>query len=168
MKTKVQIGFTVFMVSIFAFADYVAFTSFARGAEIFPLMMGIPGLILSLVQLTREIKAYRNKTTLQSSDFIDVNVDESIPYEVAFRRAGRILFWVLGFYVAIWLTGFKIATIAFFILYLRIEAKTGWPKTLVLTAVAVYLIFIHFGKVMSIHWPDSLLANWVDWPWLFR
>jgi len=167
MKTKVQIGFAAFFALVFGTAIYIAFTRLARGAEVFPLILGIPGLALSLIQLSREILASWRRIELQPDDFIDLGATDSIRYEVAFKRAGKILVWLLGFYLVIWIVGFKIAVLAFFLLYLRVEGQARWRITLIVTAIAGYAIFYHFEKMMSIHWPDCLMVKWFDIPWLF-
>jgi len=168
MKFKVQIGLTIFLISIFAFAGYKAATSFSLGAGIFPLMVGIPGLILCMIQLVKDIDSRFEKDIEEKpDDFVDVALDPSIPIEVALRGAGRMLTWIIALYLGIWVFGFKIAIIAFFVLYLKKEGKARWLKTLILTGIAGYTIFFHFDRLLSLNWPAGLLSKWIDLPWLF-
>ncbi len=166
MKFKIQIGFTIFLLIAFAYAIFEAATKFSHGAEIFPLILGIPGLSLCVIQLALEIYARSKGKEEKAEGILDVTIDSSIPYKVAFRGAARMLIWILGLYLAIWIVGFKIAVIAYFILYLRREGHAKWQTILLLTGIAVYAIFFHFERVLSIHWPNSLLSSCFDIHWL--
>lgn len=164
---RIQIGFTIFLLALFAYSTFKA-ASFSLGAEIFPLGLGISGLILCVIQLAKEIHARSKTQEAEPASFVDIASEKTVPYDVAFRKAANMLIWIVGLYLAIWVVGFKIAVIAFFLLYLRREGHVKWSTTLVLMGIAFYAIFFHFGYLMSIHWPDCLLSNWVNIPWLWR
>jgi hypothetical protein len=167
MKFKVRILFNLFLLIVFSYALYEATAKMARGAEIFPLMMAIPGLILVSIQLFLEIHDRIRGKERKSGGFVDLSLDTGTSDRDTLLISGRMLLWILSFYIAIWIVGFKIAVVAFFVLYLKWEARSRWLNIIILTGLACYGIFFHFEKVMSIHWPDSLVGRWVDIPWLF-
>ena len=167
MKFKVRIIFNVFLLIVFSYAIYEAAAKMARGAEIFPLMLAIPGFILVAVQLFLEIHSRVKGVEMRSEGFVDLSLDNNASDRDTLLISGRMLLWILCFYLAIYIVGFKVAVIAFFLLYLRWEARGRWITIISLTGLSCYGIFFHFEKFMSIHWPDSLLEKWVNVPWLF-
>ena len=151
---------------LFTYASFTAATSFSRGAEIFPLVLGLSGLILCLIQLVLNLYARSRSLPEEPEQFVDVLQDSSISFDKALQGAGKMLIWILGLYLAILVVGFKIAFVAFFISYLKKEAHAKWRTTIILTVIASYAILVHFEKLMAVHWPTCLLSKWVDIRWL--
>jgi uncharacterized membrane protein YhhN len=75
--------------------------------------------------------------------------------------------WLGGLLVASALVGFFIAIVAFFILFLRQEARASWPRTLVLTgAAAAFLLLLADQLVLD--FPPGVLQDSIDLPWPIR
>ena len=169
LKFNVRDLFTLFFILVFGWALFEAI-DFQRGGQVFPLTVTIPAVILGVIQLLRDMRRRAvGKYDTSRTGLVDVSVDTSIPSRIAFARALRYLLWVVGLYLGIWLFGFKTANVLFFILFLRIEGRARWHVVAFLTALAVYLIFIHLTNVLGLYWPESLLGLWldIDIPWLF-
>ena len=66
--------------------------------------------------------------------------------------------WLTGLYVATFLIGFVSSVVIFFILSLRIKAKTHWVKTITLTFAGVGSL-ITFGYFLNLEFPQAYLTN---------
>lgn len=166
MAVNFRVFFTVFFILLFAFAVFEA-KDFAFAGRLFPLTVGIAGLILTLMQLVLDLRAVHRSDEYNSQDFVDIAPDLSIPITVVRTRAVRFLCWILGLYLGIWLIGFKIMVPLFFVAFMRIEGRARWLPIFILTAVSVYAILYYFGELLGIFWPKPLISNWLEIAWLF-
>jgi hypothetical protein len=77
------------------------------------------------------------------------------------------LLWFAGLIALSALVGFLVASIAFFIAFLRGPAKCSWATTLTLTAIAnVGLVFV--AHVLTLDFPSGVLQSLVELPWPLR
>lgn len=125
------------------------------------MVVSIPALILCVIQLVQDLKKRNAQGVGSKNDFIDLARDETIPPRVVLLRGMRYLGWMVGLVVLAYIVGFKIAVFVYFILFLKLEARARWLTTLILTAIAGYLIFVHLEKLLSIYWPPYLLEPWL-------
>ncbi len=157
MKLRPNILFTIFLTVVFAFA-LISLRGFPPGAQIYPLVAIVPGIILCLIQLRIDFRGEADTT-----DYVDIAIDRSIEARVAFKRTLRFLGWFAGLYIGIWLLGFTAATALFFILFLRLEGRSKWLTIMVLTAAAI-LVFVYSLAVLDIRWPQGFIQRWVQFP----
>ena len=76
---------------------------------------------------------------------------------VVARKATGFLAWLLGLFFGTILFGFFISIPLFTILYLRYQAKEGWPLSIGLT-LGTYVFFVGlFDKILHIVWPSPLV-----------
>lgn len=159
-----QIAFAGFIVLIFAYGLYDAFQqSFLGGVY----TGGVAGLML-IFSLWVTFKLVQGPV----SD--PVNYDHEQQYEVQGLHAGQggvvglmhYIYWLAGLLLAMYLFGFLIAIIGFFIVFLRLKAEISWTRTLVLTACGVgFLVFL--ANTMILDFPRGLLQDFVELPWPF-
>ena len=157
---------TVFFVTMFAII-VVGTKDFPIEASIFPWIIGIPGLILASAQLVLELRTTKKPVEDSPSDAIDIAADRDLPRRTVYLRGLRVLAWLLGFYLGIWVVGAKIASIALSVAFLRIEGKANWLLTFLITLIAVYLLFFHLTTLLEIFWPSPLIRRWIRIDWLF-
>jgi putative tricarboxylic transport membrane protein len=62
------------------------------------------------------------------------------------------------------LTGFVVATLVFFVVFLRVKATASWPLTVALTASAVGVLAM-LNLVLLVELPYGLLTGLIDLPW---
>jgi putative tricarboxylic transport membrane protein len=77
------------------------------------------------------------------------------------------LFWFAGLILGSALLGFLLASIVFFLAFLRVAAKCTWTKTLVLTAIANGGL-VAVADVLVLDFPSGLLQSIIDLPWPLR
>ncbi|NGM20031.1 tripartite tricarboxylate transporter permease [Roseomonas stagni] len=77
------------------------------------------------------------------------------------------LFWFAGLILGSALVGFLLASIVFFLAFLRVAAKCSWTKTLVLTAIANGGL-VAVADILVLDFPNGLLQSMIDLPWPLR
>jgi TctA family transporter len=77
------------------------------------------------------------------------------------------LLWFVGLVAGTALVGFLLASILFFLAFLRGPARCSWRTTLVLTAIA-NVALIGVAKILVLDFPSGLLQSMVDLPWPLR
>ncbi len=106
-------------------------TTFGSKAWIYPVVIVTPTLILTLIQLYRELRGMKKKDLIY-----DIAPDQAQSTRVIYRKAGKYTAWILCSFALIWLIGFKLGFILWFIIFLRVEGKRNWLKTLITVGVA--------------------------------
>jgi hypothetical protein len=163
------ISFGLFLALYFGFI-VIAAKDFRPADLFFPFIVGIPAVVLTVIQICVDIRLTRKaeEADSQEEDFIDIAPDTlDIPPKVARARALRFLCWIVGLYLGIWIVGFKIAGPLFFLFFLRYEARARWLLNIALSGLSIWLIFYYFEHLLSVFWPKPLLDRWIDIPWLF-
>ncbi len=146
--------FTTFVAVVLALALFQSRT-FGFRAGLFPWVIGIPTLLLTLVQLGKDIMGREKPKAAAAEWEVQVNVSP----EVARRRTTSILAWTVGVFVAIWLLGFSNAVLVSMVLYLKIAGKEKWPITLAVSLLTWLFVYGLFERVLSIPFPDGLLLT---------
>jgi hypothetical protein len=77
------------------------------------------------------------------------------------------LFWIAGLVGATAVVGFLLASIGFFIAFLRGPARCSWITTLTLTAIANAAL-VAVAHILVLDFPSGLLQSLVDLPWPLR
>ena len=124
--------------------------NFGFRAGLFPWVIGIPTLLLALVQLAKDVT--RPKEARASEH-------EAISPEAARQRTLSIIGWTLGCFLAIWLLGFSYAVPLFILLYLKVEAHEGWLMTIAVTFFSWLFFYALFERMLNVPFPDPLLLS---------
>jgi TctA family transporter len=150
--------FSVVVVVLIALALWQS-RNFGFRAGLFPWAIGIPTLVLALLQLNKDV-AGRKKP--KSAAVWEGALD--IAPEVATRRTLAIIGWTLGFFVMIWLLGFTYAVPVVMVLYLKFAGREKWPMTLIVTFFT--WLFFHglFERALNVPFPEGLLIDFFKGP----
>ena len=123
------------MVAIFASMVGMA-TQYPPNARMVPLVIGIPGIILCLIQLISEILAsYRGQLSADGSN--TTSSSELI-------RELKFFLWFPAFIASVLLFGFFLTTLVLVFLFLRMDQRESMKLALSLSiggAVILYLVF---------------------------
>jgi hypothetical protein len=139
-------GRTLMTLAVVATVGAMVFTAWGWPfrAALFPLAVGIPVLLLTLIELIYVIGG-RTKTLAEESRGTDFRLSETADPRLAGRRTVAIVIWIIGFLLLILLAGFPIAIALFFVMYLRFGADESWGTTLTTASIgwaAFYVLFI--------------------------
>lgn len=155
-----QVIFTGFTLLLFLFVLQDAWSrSFLGG--IFPLGIGITGLIASSLVLLPQLRGARGIGTGGTANF-DAEVSRT-------EDAGpwRFMAWLVGFMALVGVIGFFAALVLFFIVFLRLIARATWLQTIILTAAAAIFMLV-LADALNLLFPGGILQRYVNLPWPFR
>ena len=145
--------FSVVVVVLIALALWQS-RNFGFRAGLFPWAIGIPTLVLALLQLNKDVTGRKKPQAAATWE-----VALAVPPEVATRRTLAIIGWTVGFFVMIWLLGFAYAVPVVMILYLKFAGREKWPMTLIVTFFT--WLFFHglFERALNVPFPEGLLIG---------
>lgn len=160
MRFEPSLFFAILMVAVSGLAVLTA-SKWPFDTALLPLVIGIPMLGLSLLQLIRELvyalKSHRRREApVQAAD---IQTDWSVPQAVVVRRAATLFGYLLGLILAIVLLGFFIAMPLCTFLYLKFHGRETWSLSAAL-AVAVLLLLKAFDQGLHPVWLEGV----VSWP----
>jgi len=149
--------FSFFLAAVAAYA-VVSASSWSAKAALFPLVMGIPLLVLALVQLILDL---RGKTAPADGPAMDLAPSADVAPEVARRRTLLIFAWMAAFIVLVFLVGFPLAVPLFMFSYLVLQSAAGWWRSLALTAAAWGFFYGLFERLLHIPFGTGLIQTWL-------
>ena len=159
MKIKPQVIFILLALVFFAVFVWQA-REWRLQARLYPWAIGIPMLVLALIQLIVEIRGVRKKNPTGNAP-VDYQFTQAMDTAVARRRTLTIFSWIFGFVISIWLLGFSLSVPLFVFLYLKVQSREPWALTLVLTAAAWVIFFGLFDRLLHLPFPDGKLLLWL-------
>lgn len=153
--------------ALFSFAALVFFCLFVyearewrMQARLYPWAIGIPMLILAIVQVIMDLKGVKAK---QSSDAtpMDFQFSQDVEPALAKKRAIVMFAWLFGFFAGIVLFGFPIAIALMMFTYLKFQGRESWTLSIVLTIIAWLFFYGLFVKLLTLPFPDGLIQSWL-------
>jgi len=135
---------SVIMVAIFAIAVGLSFT-FAPEARLLPLVIGIPGLILSVAQLIKELR------------------EKGVPVVTTEEHARefRMFVWFFTFVGGLVLFGFPYAGPLLVAAYLYISGGEKWYVALAAAAIAWGILYGVFEWFLGLPLFEGLVYQWL-------
>lgn len=136
-------GAAIFSAALAAVAAYAVITAlrWPSKAALFPLVMGIPLLVLALVQMVIDARGAPG---------------DAPPSRAA---AANVLSWMAGFIALVFLLGFPLAVPCFICGYLVIEGREPWLLSLALALVAWGAFYLLFQKLLHFPFDAGLLTG---------
>ena len=131
--------FSLGLAAVAAFAVYTALR-WPPKAALFPLVMGIPLLVLALVQLVVELRS------------------RSVP-KPEHARALAVFAWMVAFIGLVLLAGFPVAVPVFVLSYLVIAGE-GWILSVTLAAAAWGAFHLLFQRLLHFPFEGGLISGW--------
>jgi len=118
-------------------------------AGLFPWTIGLPMFTLALIQFVKDLTGKEEKGEIKESD-------REIPRSVFTRRMILISSWTFGFYVAIYIFGFNIASPLCTFLYLLIS-REKWYLNALITGGTFAFFYGFFSLILHVPFPSGLL-----------
>jgi hypothetical protein len=141
--------FTLSVAAIIAVALFQS-RNFGYRAGLFPWVIGIPTLLLALVQLTKDLRSEKKDRSAEHKE---------ISPEIARKRTLSIIAWTVGCFLAIWLLGFSYAVPLFIFAYLKLEGREGWLMSIAVTFCSWLFFYLLFERMLNVPFPDPLLLS---------
>jgi small-conductance mechanosensitive channel len=133
------------MVAVFAIAVGLSFT-YAPEARLLPLVIGIPGLLLSLVQFVKEWREQRPEPA--------VTPDEH-------AREWRMFSWFIGFVAGLVLFGFPYAGPLLVAAFLYFQGREKWYVALAAAVFAWAVLYGVFERFLGLPLFEGLVYQWL-------
>jgi Tripartite tricarboxylate transporter TctB family len=149
---------TIFFLLIFVVAAVIGW-DWPNIAKIMPVYVAaIPGIILVLVQLYREVTGSGRRSSAGGIDMDEVS-DVQLDRQTELRRTLGYFAWFIGGALGIWLLGLVFALPLLVFLYTLIEGKEKWYTALIATACAYALVWGLFEYMLETRWPPGILFD---------
>jgi hypothetical protein len=138
-------GAALFSAALAAAAAYAVLTAlrWPSKAALFPLVMGVPLLVLALVQMVIDLRTPGTR--------------EDAPG--AGRAATAVLAWMAAFIALVLLLGFPLAVPLFIFGYLTIAGRESWLLSLVLAGIAWGAFYLLFQRLLHFPFEAGLLIG---------
>ena len=160
MKLSTQALFTTALAAGLAAAIYTA-RDWPVETRLLPWVVGVPGFLLALIQLTLDLVARGRTEETRATDLIDLPTDRSLPPEVVMRRVSAFYGWFLGLVAGVWLFGFFIAVPVFVFFYLLFRAQEKWWSALIYTGATLGFLWLVFERILRVLWPQGAVLVWM-------
>jgi Tripartite tricarboxylate transporter TctB family len=129
-------------------------------ARLYPWSIGIPMVILAVIQFILDARGYKAKETTDGAP-VDFQFTKDIDPATSRKRALIMFSWLFGFFAAIWLLGFVIGIPLMVFTYLKFQGGESWTLSIVLTVIAFVFFWVLFVKVLTLPFPDGLVLTWL-------
>ena len=147
---------TIFFLLVFVVGAVIGW-DWPNIAKIMPVYVAaIPGIILVLVQLYREVTGSGRRSSAGGIDMDEVS-DVQLDRQTELRRTVGYFAWFIFGALGIWLLGLVIALPLLVFLYTLIEGKEKWYTALIATACTYALVWGLFEYMLETRWPPGIL-----------
>jgi len=118
-------------------------------ARLYPWAIGIPMVILALVQVILDLRGYKAKETLDGAP-VDFQFTQTIEPALGRKRAITMFSWLLGFFLLVWLLGFEYGIPLMVFGYLKFQSNESWVLSIILTVLAFVFFWLLFVKLLTL------------------
>ena len=157
--------FALFFVALLVFIVYQAkfgFGSWEPRAALFPLAIGAPSLILAIFTFLREFFCANRPVASADTPTPLLATEPELDPAATRKRTIAIVGWVGGFFLAILLLGFTIASAAATFLYFKFSSGEKWSTSIVLALAAWAFFYGMFDYALQMPFPQGALFEWVQ------
>jgi len=156
--------------AVFSFCALVFFCVFVylaqdwrMQARLYPWAIGIPMLILAIVQVILDLKGVKAKPSDDGapSTPMDFQFTKDVDPATAKKRAIVMFSWLFGFFGLIWLLGFPIAIPLMMFAYFKFQGGESWVLSITLTIIAWIFFYGLFVKLLTLPFPEGLIITWL-------
>lgn len=159
MHKKASLGLALGILLVSGYAVLAAW-AWPWKASLFPIAIGVPVFCLAAGEALWVLFGRIDHGSERGATK-DFQVAEHVPEDVALRRTGIAIAWILGFLAAIVLLGFPVAVPLFVFLYLKVQGKEGWVFSIVFTLAVWGLFYGLFDRLLHLPFPDGWMLTWL-------
>ena len=155
--------------ALFSFAALIFFCVFVYQAQewrlqarLYPWAIGVPMLILAIVQVILDLKGVKAKEPSDGAPPtpMDFQFTKDIDPVTARNRAVIMFSWLLGFFGLIYLLGFTIAIPLMMFAYFKFQGGESWVLSISLTVIAWFFFYGLFVKLLTLPFPEGILITY--------
>lgn len=168
-RTKGSLIFNLFLIIVFAGAIFVAM-GYNHRARIAPLVIAIPGLLVTLILLALELK---KQAKLVSNPALAASgqAGEAVSAQVAGQEnpgPGRKFlgaelnpfFWLTALLAMLFVVGFAVAIPVYLFLFLRVRSQEKTLFSVIFSLVAWAGLYVFFDRLLHIPLYQGVVAEY--------
>jgi hypothetical protein len=159
LKVRPQAIFSFVFVIFFIIFLYEA-REWRMQARLYPMAVGIPMLILAIIQVILDLKGVERKQADAAP--VDFQFAQSVEPVLARKRTLNIFGWLLGFFIGIWLLGFTVMIPLMVFAYLKIQSGEKWWLSITLTVIAWAFFWSLFIWLLNLPFPDGVIFTLIS------
>ena len=161
MKIRGNILVSSVMVSIFGGMVIISM-GYSHESRLVPLVIGIPGLILSLSQLFADIFETRKAKQSSIVPKTDEGADTApMDAETTSKKEIVMMGWIAFILGLILLFGFWLGIAVFLPVFLRVFGKESWKLTVITTVCGWVSIYVLFTTLIKIRFFEGFLFRFL-------
>lgn len=160
MKIRPAAIFSFLALIFFIVFVYQAF-EWRLQARLYPLAIGIPMIILAVLQVIFDLRGVESKP--DNAAPVDIQFAQNVEPAVAFRRTVQIFSWFFAFFFGCWFVGFTITIPIIVFSYMHFYGKEKLWLAALLTVVAFVFYYSLFVHLLNLPFPDGMLQTWLGW-----
>lgn len=156
-----RVLFTLLMLTVFVTMVVVAL-GFPPDSRFAPLVIGIPGIVLTLGQLIADFLDTRRSPPGKRREpgLTQAKAQAgATPAGSVVKRELVMFAYVFGLVAGVVLFGFWIAIPVFILVFLRLHERESWSFTLLLTAAGTAVLYLVFDRMLSIILHDGFVTR---------
>jgi hypothetical protein len=174
VRKKIELLISVLIVFFFVWVLWEA-RNWPAQSKFFPWSLGFSSLGLALIQVVVAWRAAVKESAVQTDaktatdNTNGATSADSGPFVSetsvipARWRAVTICGWVVGFFLGIWLLGFKVGSLCLTFLFLKVTANEKWTISVAI-AVGTYLFFwLVFDVALRVPLDNGLIGEYFGW-----
>ncbi len=132
-------------------------------SRLFPWSVGITVLILALAQVALSVRNFQFGSSKDNVE-LKVRAQDHQAAEVEPSEVWRLVTiggWIAVFFLGIWLFGFRLGSLILTIAFLKVAAKEGYRKCLILGLVNYLFFVIIFDFALGVPLLEGAIAQWL-------
>lgn len=159
MKLRPPALFSLVALIFFCVFVYTA-QEWRMQARLYPWAIGIPMLILAVIQFVLDLKGVKAKESSDGTpmDFQFRGQKEMAP-DVVRKRTITMFSWLFGFFFMIYLLGYVVAIPLMVFTYLKFQSNESWVLSTTLTVIAFIFFYSLFVKLLNLPFPDGAVQT---------
>ncbi len=128
-------------------------------ARLLPMVVAVPGLILTAIQFIRELRSSLKAETAAS---LEEKKKETLSPQEVQRREKEAVGWLLAFFVLIYLFGFSIAILVFVLLFTKVFGRESWKLSIGMAVVLWAFVVVVFEQAMKSALYPGVILEWLQ------
>lgn len=158
MKLRPAALFSLIAVIFFCVFVYTA-QDWRMQARLYPWTIGIPMLILAVIQFVLDLKGVKAKESSDAPMDFQFQGQKEIAPELVRKRTITMFAWMFGFFAMIWALGYVVAIPLMVFTYLKFQSNESWVLSTTLTVIAFIFFYSLFVKLLNLPFPDGAVQT---------
>ncbi len=137
----------ILLIALFGMAILTAW-SWPTQSRMLPVIIAISGLLLSIVQMSRDLRSG-----------VELPTEHGKSASHPFWVPTRFFSWIFGFTLSIWLLGFLISVPLFLFSYVKFQGRQSWFLSSCLALFVTLFVWGVFDQILHVPWPEGITLS---------